>query len=332
MAVSDPLSSETYRMIASQPAWNRYKTIVELLAKHTVPGARVADIGAWPGQLSRWLRQLGWSVVAVDKEPERPITWDVNWWHKDRADASDTFKSLCEKEGIEVAAANIEKDPLPIETNSLDAVILTEVIEHLWGNPLHTLSEINRVLKAETGLLILSTPNLTSLRNRLNFALGHIERVIEHPFVSFLKVKRLGHCGHLRLYSPKELVTLLHLLGFQPTVQFAVGMDYLGYAQRPAANQATPANQALPANQATGAKSPASSRVPRLVKKLIRSPKGYWSATCATLLALAEKCVPSFRSQLFITARKVRDADFDKNYSAEVENLVWHNTTEPSRS
>ncbi len=48
-------------------------------------------------------------------------------------------------------------DKVPIQDNQFDAVILADVIEHLF-NPQDTLMEINRVLRSG-GILLLSTPN-----------------------------------------------------------------------------------------------------------------------------------------------------------------------------
>jgi hypothetical protein len=233
--------------------------------------------------------------------------------------AAGSFADLCQREGITCFRADIEREPLPLESNSVDAVLFTEVIEHLWLDPLFALSEVNRVLKTGTGILLLSTPNLTNLRNRLNFLRGNIAAVIEHPFVAFLKAKRVGHLGHCRLYAPSELATMLSLLGFEPTVLFTRYLDAAGETpSEPMASAATP-------GPTPGDGRP---RQPRksVLRKLLRSPRNYWAAGCATALAVLESWIPRFRPQVFLVARKVTNADFDRNYPRETHQLIMTNT------
>lgn len=64
-------------------------------------------------------------------------------------------------------AADLSWDKLPYPDNSFDAVLGWEVIEHL-ENPPHFLRELHRIIKP-TGLVILSTPNVDHLHNRLKF-------------------------------------------------------------------------------------------------------------------------------------------------------------------
>ncbi len=58
-------------------------------------------------------------------------------------------------------------EPLVYEDNSIDIVILTEVIEHL-ENPNDLLKEVHRVLK-KWWVVLLSTPNIHTLVSRLLF-------------------------------------------------------------------------------------------------------------------------------------------------------------------
>ena len=63
---------------------------------------------------------------------------------------------------LTIKSFNMEKDPWPYDDESLDLVIASEVIEHLTQDPMHVISEANRVLK-DNGKLFISTPNLSSL-------------------------------------------------------------------------------------------------------------------------------------------------------------------------
>lgn len=58
---------------------------------------------------------------------------------------------------------NLEKDVIPVEDESFDYVLCSEVIEHMEQDPMFMMSEINRVLKPG-GVLVLTTPNILSSR------------------------------------------------------------------------------------------------------------------------------------------------------------------------
>jgi hypothetical protein len=161
---------------------------------------------------------------------------------------------------------------------------------------------------------LISTPNLLSLRNRFNFMAGHIHRVIENPFVSFLKAKRLGNMGHLRLYAGRELCIMLGLLGFHPGLHYEF-LDHSEYR---------PDSLAERSQAALGTRS-IENRIGSLARKFIRSPASYYYAAIATALHIAERFVPNFRPSMFVLATKARNAKFDENYRAELEKLISEN-------
>ncbi|MBI3468768.1 MAG: methyltransferase domain-containing protein [Planctomycetes bacterium] len=314
---------EDYPVLRRFTALTRFKTTVDLLSGSCGEGSRVVDLGAWPGILACCLARMAVEVVAVDKHPSRPIpvatsSREMLLKREGICGTQDglSLEVLGRRERVTVVGLDIEREPLPLETASMDAVLLTEVIEHLWHDPLFALAETNRVLKTGSGVLILSTPNFLSLRNRLNFAFGNIHCVIEHPFVSFLKAKRLGHLGHCRLYAPSELRSLLHLLGFSPEIVFR-RHDYLDHPELPASKSAS---------DHAGTGTPVRSLALRrpILRKLLRSPRSYWAAACATSLKVMERLVPRFRPQVFV-ARKTTSADFDRNYPSETRQLVLEN-------
>jgi SAM-dependent methyltransferase len=305
---------------------SRFKATFDLLAANCQPGATVLDLGAWPGILAGCFARLGFTVIAVDKDPTRSLGWKqdmlLDQHGLPRRDGVGSLAELCRSEKVTCIAADIERDSLPLESDSVDAVLLTEVIEHLWYDPVWALSEANRVLKPNTGILLLSTPNFLSLRNRLQFLFGNIDVVIENPFVSFLKAKRIGHLGHCRLYAPSELTAMLCLLGFEPNLFFSrYGLDLNGHFMTD-----SPASNGDPLNVGNGAASNGRRSRPALrLGRLFRSPRGYWSAASATALACAEQWIPRFRPQMFIVGRKVSDADFARNRPHETEKLVMTN-------
>ena len=114
-------------------------------------------------------------MIALDVEPERGLELQERF----RAglataatvDGEIAFAERMARIGVDVRAVDLERAPYPLADASADAVVLTEVIEHLWVDPLTALSEVNRVLRPG-GVCLMSTPNLLSARNRLAFVRG----------------------------------------------------------------------------------------------------------------------------------------------------------------
>jgi ubiquinone/menaquinone biosynthesis C-methylase UbiE len=79
--------------------------------------------------------------------------------------------------GIDVIQLDIERQSIPLKDNSVDIVIINQVMEHVkeifW-----IIGEISRVLK-EGGTLIVGVPNLASLHNRILLLLGQQPTAIE---------------------------------------------------------------------------------------------------------------------------------------------------------
>jgi 2-polyprenyl-3-methyl-5-hydroxy-6-metoxy-1,4-benzoquinol methylase len=94
-------------------------------------------------------------------------------------------------------------DPLPWEASAFDAVVAGEVIEHVVNTD-HLLREVARVLRPG-GVLVITTPNLASLENRIRLLLGRYPMWMDH---------RVSGAGHLRYYTPRLLRAHLAQHGF----------------------------------------------------------------------------------------------------------------------
>lgn len=113
---------------------------------------------------------------------------------------------------VPVLSINFERDPLPFESESVDGVLLCEVIEHFTLDPLHCLNEINRILKPG-GVVLVTTPNICSwfaIYQALNQR--HPSR---WPVYSKDETKAENHL-HAREYTVPELLTVLDAAGFTP--------------------------------------------------------------------------------------------------------------------
>jgi len=106
-----------------------------------------------------------------------------------------------------------EKDIFPYPDGHFSCVLCCELIEHLPNDPMHMMSEINRVLKPG-GHLVLTTPNIASLRGIAGILQGY------HPgfFPAYLKPAAGGEvtdARHNREYTAREIYLLLLAGGFQ---------------------------------------------------------------------------------------------------------------------
>ncbi|HEX6993900.1 MAG TPA: class I SAM-dependent methyltransferase [Gammaproteobacteria bacterium] len=120
--------------------------VVELLTRHAPPErARDAlDIGAGAGALSQKLAEAGWRVAACDLYP-------------------DEFAA----EGIECRA--VEAGRLPFPDARFDVAVAVELLEHIEAHEA-LFAEVRRVLRPN-GVLLITTPNILSLKSRVSFLL-----------------------------------------------------------------------------------------------------------------------------------------------------------------
>lgn len=99
------------------------------------------------------------------------------------------------RNNINVYHVDIEKDRLPFPDNSIDVIIMNQIVEHtkeiFW-----IFHEISRVVR-KNGKIIIGVPNLASLHNRLLLLLGmqptsikmssaHVRGYTKADFLSFL--------------------------------------------------------------------------------------------------------------------------------------------------
>lgn len=146
---------------------------------HNGSGLKVLDIGCGPGDdllnIKNVLGENGISpdLFGVEIYPEYIVA--------------------AKTKGIEVAALDMEKDPLPWPNDFFDIIIINQVLEHtkeiFW-----ILSQANRALKSG-GLLIIGVPNLAAWHNRILLLLGRqpsCTKVLSAHVRGFTKKDLLG--------------------------------------------------------------------------------------------------------------------------------------------
>ncbi|SBT40215.1 methyltransferase domain-containing protein [Micromonospora auratinigra] len=105
---------------------------------------------------------------------------------------------------------------LPFRAGSFAGLVTGELIEHVY-DPLALLRECHRVL-APGGLLVLTTPNLATVQDRLAFLAGRAPRQVDplHPYLWL----------HIRPFTASLLRRVLRRAGFAP---LALRSNHVGW-------------------------------------------------------------------------------------------------------
>ncbi len=123
---------------------------------------------------------------------------------------------ILSKDRVIPSGITIHKDidltqPLPFPDGHFDAVLMTEVIEHLDAH-IGIVHEIGRIVRPG-GFLVLSTPNLNRLSSRLKFAFTGCHGICQRRTGWDMNRERL-YAYHIHIPDFPVLHTLLHQAGF----------------------------------------------------------------------------------------------------------------------
>lgn len=181
--------------------FSRLERILEI----TPPGGpqdRILEMGAYL-QITPLLKsRLGYGEV-------RGCYWGPSGGSAVKQAVSDSGERFeCEVDLFDAAS-----DPFPYPDGHFATVLCCEVLEHLARDPMHMMAEIHRVLR-EGGHLVLTTPNLASLRAVAAVLQGF------HPglVASYLPPElESQESRHHREYTPQEIRWLFYDAGFEIT-------------------------------------------------------------------------------------------------------------------
>lgn len=176
----------------------RFDTLLSLALEHVPNGARLLDIGNAPGYLAIMLAQAGYGVDGINLSDA---------WNS-------TYPDPKYIERFRVKATDIEKSPLPYPDKSFDAIVFTEVLEHIAIlHPRDLLPEFRRVLR-ENGLIIFSTPNVCNVSNIISLIQGN--NIFWDSDMFYGNTDR-----HNREFTPRETRKLFEENGF-------ITLEYFG--------------------------------------------------------------------------------------------------------
>jgi 2-polyprenyl-3-methyl-5-hydroxy-6-metoxy-1,4-benzoquinol methylase len=112
---------------------------------------------------------------------------------------------------IRILKSDLDREDMSFDDGTFQAVLCSEVIEHL-DSPSRLIREAHRIL-VDNGMLILTTPNIARIRNRISFFLHGVSPNICPPgkYSPFSSHEWL----HFREYTLEEIHKLLGENGFQ---------------------------------------------------------------------------------------------------------------------
>ena len=164
----------------------RYRYIEQLLLADFPPPAKIVELGAAPGDQIAHLAGLGYEATSVD------IGDAADEWG---GGEQGRMARLLSAAGVEDITWNLEEVPYPLPDATFDAVLMTEVYEHLRDYPVKSLEETFRILKPG-GRLYFTTPNAAYLVSRFRALAGHSTAT---PLPDW--IGGLPHARHAREYT-----------------------------------------------------------------------------------------------------------------------------------
>lgn len=135
----------------------RYRKVNEVLKKF--PKGKILEIGCCGGEYLEFLRKKGWKVKGIE--------------------ISKKAVQRAKSKGIDVKTYDVNKK-IPFKDESFDIIFAGELIEHVFDD-VGFLNECHRLLKKGGGMII-TTPNLLSLKNRVLMLFGFDPRYSLSPY------------------------------------------------------------------------------------------------------------------------------------------------------
>jgi SAM-dependent methyltransferase len=164
-----------------------HERAIEHLLRRVSVGSRVADVGCGRGAFALRMADAGLDVVGVDVVPAAEQSADAFAYQE-----------------VDLFDPRARARFLDRHHEAFDAVVLLEVIEHVH-DPWETL-RFARGLLRPGGVLLLSTPNITSFYSRFRFLTGGRFHQFEPPDLEY---------GHVNPMTALMVETVLAETGFE---------------------------------------------------------------------------------------------------------------------
>lgn len=175
-----------YKGLLIRADYNLHAQYAEEIQKRLPKGSKILDFGCGQGALSMRLKDLGYDVTAADQNIEDfKAQGEIPYYPVNFNSSEEVNNFLSKFEG------------------SFDAVLGVEVIEHV-ENPWEYLRNLKRLVKQE-GLILISTPNITSWYSRMIY-------LFTGQFPGFLDPDLIGHINPI---TPWELGVISSKIGLK---------------------------------------------------------------------------------------------------------------------
>jgi 2-polyprenyl-3-methyl-5-hydroxy-6-metoxy-1,4-benzoquinol methylase len=176
---------------------NRYAHYLASASALLPRDAAILDVGNAPGHVAIGLHLMGFhDIQGINLNAEWRALYPTPEW-------LETFKVL---------EHDVERDPLPFADDSFDAVLFTEVLEHIAvRDPVWVVLEMRRVLRPG-GRVIFSTPNVCNISNMHALMMG--KNIFWDPGMFYGSLDR-----HNREYTITEVTSCFRNAG--------LGQEYL---------------------------------------------------------------------------------------------------------
>jgi len=153
----------------------------------------ILDVCIGFGVPSRVLRSYGYNIQAIDSEI---------------IGGKDICRITREDFPLKIVN-NIETEMIPFGKDSFDVILWLATIEHLRDSPKEIMEQFNKILKIN-GILIVDTPNILSLRNRLMLLFGKSFM----PPIQFIYYSDYN-ASHHREYTLQDLIKVFKWSKFE---------------------------------------------------------------------------------------------------------------------
>lgn len=167
----------------------RFKILLQTIADLQLPTeSKILDVGCYPPYVFNQLKDTGYNMFGIAS------------YHESMADP-------------QIQVVDIEREKLPYETGTFDALIFTEVLEHMTATPDFYMKEFHRVLK-KGGRLIITTPNSVNLKNRIKLLFG---KSVTFPLFQLYETtpdNGFIYHRHTREFTLEEVKEVIALVGF----------------------------------------------------------------------------------------------------------------------
>lgn len=199
--VSEPVAALLRRLVAPGDAYHqahlrRIARTVELVIDAAPPG-RLLELGTG-GVIPLALRELRPDIEVHVTQFDLALP-PVGAAHVSMGDLAADFPAY---------RLNLEEQALPVEDGLFDVILCCEVLEHMEVDPMFMLAEVNRVT-AQDGVLVLTTPNITSTRAVYKVLRG------QDPYFYMQYRKDASLYRHNYEYSVVSLTQTLESAGFR---------------------------------------------------------------------------------------------------------------------